>query len=887
MIGTSLGPYKIIEQLGAGGMGEVYRARDTKLERDVAIKVLPDDLAADPDRLARFEREARLLASLNHSNIGAIHGLEESDGVRFLVLELIEGETLEQRLRKGPIPVPEALDIARQIAEALEAAHDEGIIHRDVKPANVLLTGRGGVKVLDFGIAKNTVLDGTAAAGAALTEQATSLTIDGTLMGTPPYMAPEQIRGEEADKRADIWAFGCVLYEMLAGRGAFVRETVADTLAAVLDAEPEWGALPGDTPPAVRSVLARCLRKKVDRRMRDIGDARIEIEEPLVQLPGLTTEVERWRSGVPAIHWAVLLVAVLVTVAAVSFAMWSVVGAAGTPEYSVAEFALPRGARMGGRTPAFALSPDGSKLVYQAVGVGMRVRRLDGLTDTLVSDRGHTPFFSPDGEWVAYVASDGNGKDAIWKVRSTGGAPRRVAYVGRLRGAAWGPDDSIVFGEAQGGLFRVSAGGGDEPEPLTSLATESGEISHRSPAFLPGGEAIVFSVLTGFRSEDFRIELLRLDDLSRQIVVERGTDPRFVATGHLLFGRVPSLMAIAFDESLLETSGAAVVVVDEIRFEPDRQIAFYDVSENGKLVYELPLPLVPTDQEVVLVDRNGVAEPVGIPLGPYSAPRISHDGSRIALNRTEGREVQVVIWEAGRGQLLPFATEGTYNSSAVWAPTDDALAFSSMQQGVPGLYRQPFPSGAPALLVEPGRGVGPEDWSADGKFLLYRAVDSANAWNIWMRSADNGTRGPSDQHLVRGDDARFSRDGKWIVYRQNVNGSNEIFVASIADPSQRRQVASGGADIPRWSRDGTELFYRDRSGDPRSIMVVSISTEPELELGRPRKLFEAGDMLYLEPMPDGEHFVMIRPTSAPARRDRLVLALNWFEELKRLMRTGR
>jgi len=277
VVGKTLSHYEILEPLGAGGMGEVYRARDTKLDRDVAIKVLPDDLAADPDRMARFDREAKLLASLNHSNIGSIYGLDASDGVHFLVLELIEGETLEQRLRKGAIPVPEALDIARQIAEALEAAHDAGIIHRDVKPANVLLTPKGGVKVLDFGIAKSTLLDG--ATNAALTEQATSLTLDGTLMGTPPYMAPEQIRGEEADKRADIWAFGCVVYETLTGRGAFVRETVADTLVAVLETEPDWGALPSATPGEVRSLLGRCLRKDPNRRLHDVADARIEVEE--------------------------------------------------------------------------------------------------------------------------------------------------------------------------------------------------------------------------------------------------------------------------------------------------------------------------------------------------------------------------------------------------------------------------------------------------------------------------------------------------------------------------------------------------------------------------------------------------------------------------------
>jgi len=320
VVGKTLSHYEIRDSLGAGGMGEVYRARDTKLDRDVAIKVLPDELAADPDRLARFEREAKLLAALSHANIGAIHGLEESDGIRFLVLELIEGETLEQRLRKGAIPVPEALDIARQIAEALEAAHDAGIIHRDVKPANVLLTGKGGVKVLDFGIAKSTVLDGTASANAALTEQATSLTIDGTLMGTPPYMAPEQIRGEEADKRADIWGFGCVLYEMLTGRGAFVRETVADTLVAVLETEPDWGALPGVLAPGAVSMLRRCLRKDPAHRLRDIGDARIEIVEATVEpltAAGAETRITADRSRRSPFASGLTSIAVLVAARAV------------------------------------------------------------------------------------------------------------------------------------------------------------------------------------------------------------------------------------------------------------------------------------------------------------------------------------------------------------------------------------------------------------------------------------------------------------------------------------------------------------------------------------------------------------------------------------------
>ena len=570
LTGRRLGAYQVHERIGVGGMGEVYRARDTKLGRDVAIKILPKLFTSDPDRLARFEREARVLASLNHPHIGAIYGLEDAGGVRALVLELVDGETLEDRIAHGPIHLNDTLTIARQIADALDAAHEKGIVHRDLKPANIKVTPEGVVKVLDFGLARIVSDNG----GGAFDSRRPTITIEGTreglVMGTAAYMSPEQARGKTVDKRTDIWAFGCVLYEMLSGRAAFARDTFTDTLAAVVEQHPLWTALPSATPSAILRLLRHCLEKDPKRRLRDIADASHELDDASNSSPIARAET----TGRVRTLRAAVAVCAATAVAAAALAMWSLARDPGAVPRSAVRFAIQLEpdedlSADSGLPRPLVISRDGKTLVYvvrRPAGNRVYVRRLADAESTPIAgaEGGIGPFISPDDEWVGF-ASGG----FIKKVPMGGGIPQNIASVSTFLGASWGADDSIVYAEWGSGLFKVSGRGGT-PQPLTTVNQEQGEIVHFVPEVLPGGNAALFAVR---RRGTPTVEVVDIATGRRRSLLE-GSNPHYVSSGHLVFTRGSMLHAVPFDLARLEAIGAIVPMSDQVRVDPQDRADF-------------------------------------------------------------------------------------------------------------------------------------------------------------------------------------------------------------------------------------------------------------------------------------------------------------------------
>ncbi len=896
MVGKTLGHYEILEPLGKGGMGEVYRARDTKLDRDVAIKVLPEDFADDPDRLARFEREAKLLASLNHANIAAIYGLEDEGDQRFIVMEVVEGQTLEQRLMKGAIPVPEALDIARQIAEALEAAHDEGIIHRDVKPANVLLTAKGGVKVLDFGIAKNTVLD----TGVAATAQATSLTMNGTLMGTPPYMSPEQIRGEQADKRADIWAFGCVLYETLVGRRAFDRGSIADTLAAIIEAEPDWGALPTTTPALVVALLRRCLRKEPDRRLHDIADARIEIEDSSGEDHGPLSPEEdvavaassrrnRLRLGIE--------VAVIVAVAAGVWLMSRTTGpTAPAPGPHSSEMAMPDGRRLafrqvGDQFALIAISPNGRVLAFSGTeremlddpshgpvtGGSLYVRHLSELGARPVpeSEGAISPFFSPDGSWLAFAAG---GK--LKKVPVSGGAVVELAD-GIGGGGAWAPDDRIVYTPKipGSGLWIVSAEGADAA-PLTELDAAAGEGEHRWPQVLPDGHSILFTVWLGGSYDDAAIAITDIDDGAHRIVYTGGSMGRYVPTGHLVFARAGELLALPFDLETERVTGTPTRVAEGVLSDPMFHAPQFDVAAAGTLIYA-PGGVPNADRELVWVDRSGQSMPIKAEKLPYREVSLSPDDDAIAYT-VSGRTFSAWELDLTRGGTTLLTPDGVYIRHVAFGPTRNSVFLTQMDRSVYDLQ-----------VIRRDAIAAPERW-LDSE-VSYRGFASSSpvgsvaflvrnegTAQVWIRSEPGAEPRPLTGSSGREGRPDLSRDGRWIAYESTNAGNTEIHASRLDGGSAPTVISTGGGRWPLWAPDGKELYYRNGT----LLMAVPVDTSgDQLGAGVPYAVFDEPALEVADVAADGRFLAMRRPEMAPAPASLIVIS-NWFEELKRLVPTG-
>jgi serine/threonine protein kinase len=898
MIGKTVSHYKILDKLGEGGMGVVYRAKDTKLGREVAIKTLPGEFSQDLERVTRFKREAKLLASLNHPNIAAIHGLEDEEDVRFLVLELVKGETLAERLAKGALSVEEALDICSQIAEALEAAHEKGIIHRDLKPANVKITPKGKVKVLDFGLAKAfDAADHGEGEGVDFSKSPT-ITADysrsGVILGTAAYMSPEQARGKPLDKRTDIWSFGCLLYEVLTGRQSFEGETISDTIAAILKSEPDWEALPEGTPWNIRALLRRCLQKDPRRRLHDIADARIDIEETISKpleasaLPGeAQTFRSLWRRTAP---W---VLGILMTIIA-GLAFWSPWRESVQKSRAVKRFTLhlpsaePIWLAEVMQQPSVALSPDGTKLVYVASRGGIQqlyLRELDQFKANPIpgTEDARNPFFSPDGGWVAFLTS---GK--LKKVSLSSGASITLCDIlpDVSSGGTWGHDDNILFAPHPGsGLARVSANGGT-PKLITTRDSTRGELGHYYPKVLPGGKAVLFTIGEEGGWNETNIAVLSLETNEWRTLIERGTNPHYLFTGHLVYARAGALLAVPFDLEQLQVTGSPVRILEGIM---TMRGAEFSLSEEGSLVYLPGTGAFPV-RTLVWVDRQGQSFALPLQARTYRFPRLSPDGLRLATSITGQQKGNVDVWvsELARHTSTRLTFNPNIDVYPIWTPDGKQVTYaSSSPYHAPELSCRPADgTGVKELLSKMDNAQFPTCWSPDGRILLFTNEHPDTKFDIWLLPMENERK---PQPLVKTKfnetGAVFSPDGRWIAYQSDESGRYEIYVRPFPGPGPKQPISAEGGKEPAWGPDGRELFYRN--GD--KMMVVDVRTHPEFTAAKPKLLFEGKYLTdrigtNYDIAPDGRRFLMIRSDQETAPTQ-LRIVLNWSEELKGLLPT--
>jgi Tol biopolymer transport system component len=826
--GTRLGVYEVTAQIGVGGMGEVYRATDGNLKRQVAIKVLPASVAGDADRLARFQREAEVLASLNHPNIAIIHGLEKSDGATGLVMELVEGPTLADRIAQGPIPIDEALPIAKQIAEALEAAHEQGIIHRDLKPANIKVRPDGTVKVLDFGLAK--AMQPAAAASSSLSMSPTittpAMTQAGIVLGTAAYMAPEQARGKIVDKRADIWAFGCVLYEMLTGRRAFDGEGVTEILGRVVTVEPDWSRLPAATPASIQRLLRRALKKDSRQRLGDIRDARVEIEE-------VGTEAERSAAAAPARGARLAWIAPLAITA-------SVIVALAIPTVRHLREPSPREMHLQIVTPStpapfeFALSPDGRYIVFVASGDGPQrlwLRALDKVDEQPMAgtEGADLPFWSADSRSIGYVAS---GK--LYRIDIAGGPPQFLANApGAVGPGAWNADGTILFGPTSTSpLLRIAASGG-EATAVTRLDSPH-QSNHRSPQFLPDGRYFLFYAVG--QEQASGIYLGSLDGGEPKRLMASSAPGQFLKPDLLVFLQQGALVARRLDIARGALTGDAVTLAVPV---PNRAIRDFSVSVAGQVAYR---PGGSGRRELTWFDRTGRAVGVADPdANNLDFPDLSPDGGRMAASRTVRSNRDVWLMDVVRGGFTRLTFDAARDYPPVWSPDGMWIAFSSDRTGTFNLYlKSSSGAGTEKLLLETPNVKTPQDWSKDGRFLLYYEVDPTTARNLWALEMTGTERKPRVVVSTRYDTtmAQFSPDGRWLAYQTNESGRFEIVVQSFPEASGKWQVSSNGGIAPRWRADGKELYFV--APDRKLMAVPVIPSGSTFEAGTPVMLFPTG-----------------------------------------------
>jgi serine/threonine protein kinase/Tol biopolymer transport system component len=905
--GVRLGVYRVESLLGAGGMGEVYLARDTRLERDVALKVLPDLFAGDSDRLARFEREARLLAALKHPNIAGIYGLEESEGVRALVLELVDGETLADRIARGPVPVQEAWTIGRQIAEALAAAHESGIVHRDLKPANIKITASSAVKVLDFGLAKafeTESIRGDLSLSPTLTSPvATGV---GVILGTAAYMSPEQARGKTADKRSDVWAFGCVLYEMLTGRRAFEGEGVTDVIARIIERDVDFSALPPSTPPSIRRLLRRCLEKDRSRRLADASDARLEIDEALAgrvdaDAAGQTSQAtprSRWRAAVP---WAIGAAGLLI--AGVSLTLWAPWRS--TPPPVPVRLSADVGIEaslMTAQGAATILSPDGGVLVFTARKTDndaplLYVRRLEQLQATALAgtEGALNPFFSPDGQWIGFFAG---GK--LKKIATSGGAVVTLCDAPNGRGGTWTDDGSIIFSPnntVNVTLMRVPAAGGTA-EPLSTL--DKGEVTQRWPQVFPGGKAVLYSSGASQTAwETGNLVAQPLPSGARKILLRGGYYGRYVPSGHLVYIHEGTLFAVPFDVNRLEVTGPAVPVLEHISASPEvtggAQFAF---GSNGSLVY-VPGQAVSDVAPVQWMDRSGKLTPLRAMPASWSNPVFSPDGSRLAFDLSDGRQSDVWVYDIARDTLSRLTFDQADDQRPAWTPDGRRIAFSSKRGGSSfNLYWQRADgTGEATRLTQSSATQYAGSFHPNGKVLAFLEVGGQTASDLMMLPIDGDeTSGwkPGEPTAflktpLNESTPVFSPDGRWLAYLSNDNGVNNVYVRPFPGPGGKWQISAGASDDPMWSAARRELFFASSPG--LLLMSVGYSVDGDsFRADKPKPVSET--RFAVRPRtpsrdialhPDGQRFA-IAPVveTATARLDKVVFVFNFLDELRRI-----
>jgi Tol biopolymer transport system component/tRNA A-37 threonylcarbamoyl transferase component Bud32 len=839
--GTRIGAFEILTPLGAGGMGEVYRARDTKLARDVALKILPEALARDPERMARFQREAQILASLNHPNIAAIYGMEVGDGVCALVMELVEGPTVAERLKAGALPMEDALSIARQVAEALEAAHDRGVIHRDLKPANIKVASDNTTKILDFGLAKALAPEDSGANisnSPTLTAAATQV---GVILGTAAYMSPEQAKGKPVDRRADIFAFGCVLYEMLAGKRTFEGETVSETLASVLKTEPDFSALPATTPPAIRNLVRRCLEKDSKRRLQAIGEARIAIEETIAGVtvglaPARAESAEGRPQGSPlqrALPWA------LTAVLAAAVAVLLVVSRRPSASAERMQFALPVEAEV----IHLSLSADGRMLAFvardESSGENMiHVQRLGSPRATLLTgtEGASYPFWSPDNAYVGFFA---NGK--LKKVAVSGGSPQAIASATYPRGGTWGNKGVIVYcPEAGGFLWRVNADG-THAAPLTDKLYLSTESSHRWPVFLPDGDHFLFwsGVFGANRSDAANgIYLSSLEAKDKKQVISGHSNCGY-ANGHLYYmDDSKSVLALAFDARRGETTGEPIAVSDNVTYQPSVYWAAFAVGGNDTVVFN-------TSSSAALsvltwYDRTGKKlSEIGQP-GILANPSVSPDGRRAAFDNSDLKTSNVDVWteDLERETGSRFSFDPAEDATAVWSRDGKVIAYRSIAVGDSVLIVKDASGGeAPKIVhsVRTGDDAVPNSWSRDGQKLLCSYQPLAGGSDLTVLDLKTSRMTPFVATKAGETNGQISPDGKWAAYASNESGDWEIYVTAFPSAQGKWQVSRGGGIEPRWNADGREIFYIDPKG---TLTSMPVTTNGTFSAGAPSRLFQ-------------------------------------------------
>ena len=865
--GSSLGAYRIAEVIGEGGMGTVYRAHDPRLGRDVALKIVRPELSANPDRLARFEREARLLASLNHPHIATVYGFEQADDLRFLVMELVGGVSLADRLAEGPLPLEEGLAIAGQIAAAMEVAHERGIIHRDLKPSNIILTS-SGAKVLDFGLAK--ALSGDTPG----IENAPTLTSGGTgegvILGTAAFMSPEQARGKPLDRRTDVWAFGCVFYDVLTGKSAFAGETLSDTIANILTRDPDWSVVPAAVPANIRRLLRRCLEKDPARRLRDLGDARLEIADALAAPDGGAAALPEPRraTGLPQ----VVVWSALTGLLGFAAAMLLVKSPQESPPARVRfTVPLPQPQQLGALDfPAVAISPAGTHIAYVASGGGPPQLVVRALAETqpvvLAGTNGaSSPFFSPDGQWIGFFADD-----QLKKVSTQGGAVRTITPAPLGFGAVWAPDGTIVFAPTNASaLMRVSNDGGPVTS-ATTLDTARGEFSHRWPSLSSDGKAVLFTSGTQGSWEDAEVVVQPLAGGPRQVLIRGGNSPRLLGTGHLAYAHAGSIVVVPVDQRTWRVGEGAVNALEGIAHSVDGA-AQYDVSRSGTIVY-VPGSSRHAARSLVWLDRQGGRQPLPAPPQSYASPRLSPDGRLLAFC-IEGDRDEIATYDIAANTLTQLTYEG--GTSPVWAAEGTRVVYSASRGGPSDLFWRRLGDSTDERLNRSASVEVAHSVSRDGRWLALTEYDSSGNRNIALMSTQDRTTRPFLATAAAETAPAFSPDGAWLAYVSDLSGRQEVYVSPVADPARRVLVSNDGGSEPVWNRTGRELFYR--AGD--RLMAATISST--LTVSPPRMLFRGVFETGADGRPaydvsvDGTRFLMVVPREDQTASRSLHVILGW------------
>jgi eukaryotic-like serine/threonine-protein kinase len=887
--GTRLGPYEVLSAIGAGGMGEVYKARDTRLDRIVAVKVLPPHLAERSDARERFEREARTIASLNHPHICTLFDIGRQDGIDFLVMEYLEGETLAARLLKGVLPIEQVLQHAIEISDALDKAHRKGAIHRDVKPSNIMLT-KAGAKLLDFGLAKLKQEIAPSIPASQLPTVKENPTVEGTILGTLQYMSPEQLEGkvDEIDSRADIFSFGAVVYEMVAGKKAFEGKTNTSVMSKIMQVDPPpMSELRPMTPAGLDRAVKRCLAKDPDDRWQSAGDLMHELK--WIAERGSEETAAATKRAAPAAK-PLLALGVAATALGAVVALLAAAYLKPAPALPVTRtiVTLPEGLELNFSNaqidgPALALSPDGSQLAFAAreAGVNSRIylRALDSLEARPVpgTDVGYNPLFSPDGQALLFFSSG-----ALKKIMLNGGAVQTLMPAESLRGASWGSRGTMAFALSGAGVIATLPDAGGVPHPATHM--EKGDATHRWPEFLPDGEALLFASSTTTVSwNNAQIVAQALNTNERHNLVQGATQPRFAPPGYLLYARAGNLLAAPFDAKRLQITGPAVTVIEGVRQSLFSGAAQYVVSRTGTLAY-VPGGVEDARSKLAWVSRNGAEQLLDAPARSYSVPRISPDSARVALDP----EGQIWLYDIARKTLTRLTFDGDVNIRPLWTPDGKHVIFSASKDGKQSIaWQLADGSGGREELNTAEQLQVPSSVSPDGRFLSYYLVDPNTQRDIWILDLRDRKARPFLQTRFNESASAFSPDGRWIAYASDESGRPEIYVQSFPGPGGKWQVSTEGGAQPLWNRNGRELLYR--SGD--RIMSMEVSVQTAFAGGVSRQVF-AGR--YADPVivptyditPDGQRFLMLKPSEQQVPSNQIVIVQNWFEELKRRVPIG-